>query len=320
MPSWNQLLDKFDKHPPDQAGAWLRGRAAKCLSEISRLRSSRNVILYSSAFLQKPQAPPQNLQITHEDVNAFMSVMFGMKWEKGLTLILHTPGGVTNAAETIVAYLRSKFTDIEVIVPTYAMSAGTMISLAANRLVMGRQSQLGPIDPQFLLGPRAISARAIVDQFEEAKKEILQNPTTAHVWFPILQSIGPALLQEARNALEYGERMVASWLEQYMFAGKNDAETLARKAASHFNDAATHKSHGRRIDRDEARTYGIVVEDLEDVQELQEQVLTLYHLMTIAIEKGPASKILHSDNDSMYVKNWNVQQIQIPVPLPPIKK
>jgi hypothetical protein len=114
--------------------------------------------------------------------------------------------------------------------------------------------------------------------------------------------------------------MVASWLEQYMFAGKNDAETLARKAASHFNDAATHKSHGRRIDRDEARTYGIVVEDLEDVQELQEQVLTLYHLMTIAIEKGPASKILHSDNDSMYVKNWNVQQIQIPVPLPPIKK
>jgi hypothetical protein len=102
-----------------------------------------------------------------------MSVMFGMTWAKGLTLVLHTPGGVTNAAETLVAYLRSKFTDIEVIVPTYAVSAGTMISLAANRIVMGRQSQLGPIDPQFVVGHRAQSAQAVVDQFEEAKKEIL---------------------------------------------------------------------------------------------------------------------------------------------------
>ena len=143
-----------------------------------------------------------------------------------------------------MAYLRSKFNDIEVIVPTYAMSAGTMISLAANRIVMGRQSQLGPIDPQFLMGQRAQSARAVVDQFEEAKKEILEDAAAAGVWFPILQTFGPALLQEA--------------------------------------------------------------------------VLTFYHLATIAIEKGPASKIIHSDLDTMYVKNWApTPQIQLqPVQLP----
>ena len=55
-----------------------------------------------------------------------------MDWDKGLTLLLHTPGGVTNAAETIVEYLHTKFSYIEVIVPTYAMSAGTMISLSSN--------------------------------------------------------------------------------------------------------------------------------------------------------------------------------------------
>ena len=209
MPAWNQLLDKFDTLPNDEARVkTVRSESLKCLQEIGRLRGNRHVIFYSSAFLQKPQAPADRLQITHEDVNAFMSVMFGMTWSKNLTLLLHTPGGVTNAAETIVAYLRSKFTDIEVIVPTYAMSAGTMISLAANRIVMGRQSQLGPIDPQFLMGQRAQSARAVVDQFEEAKKEILQNAAAAGVWLPILQTIGPALLQEARNALEYGESTV----------------------------------------------------------------------------------------------------------------
>ena len=313
MPSWDQLVNKLNNLRNDKAAnSFVRSESVKCLREIGRLRGNRHVIFYGSAFLQKPQVPADRLQITHEDVNAFMSVMFGMTWSKNLTLVLHTPGGVTNATETLVAYLRSKFTDIEVIVPTYAMSAGTMVSLAANRIVMGRQSQLGPIDPQFLMGNRAQSARAIVDQFEEAKKEILHNSAAAGVWFPILQTIGPALLQEARNALDYGERMVSQWLEEYMFAGKPNGKNLAKKAAAYFNDATSHKSHGRRIDREEARGQDLDVEDLEDCQELQEAVLTLYHLATIAIEKGPAAKIVHSDLDTMFVKNWAPsQQIQL---------
>ena len=63
------------------------------------------------------------LQITHEEINGFMSVMYKMDWSKGLTLILHTPGGITNAAETIVDYLTKKFDRLEVIIPTFAMSA-----------------------------------------------------------------------------------------------------------------------------------------------------------------------------------------------------
>ena len=312
MPSWNQLLNKLANRPDDSA--YIRSESLKCLRKISRLRSNRHVILYSSAFLQKPAAPADRLQITHEDINAFMSVMFGMTWSRNLTLVLHTPGGVTNAAETIVAYLRSKFNDIEVIVPTYAMSAGTMISLAANRIIMGRQSQLGPIDPQFVIGPRAQSARAIVDQFENARIDILNNAAAAGVWFPVLQTIGPALLQDARNALDYGEQMVAQWLEQYMFHGKSNAKALAKRVASHFNDAKRHKSHGRRIDRDEARAQGLDVEDLEDSQELQDAVMTLYHLVTIAIEKGPAAKVLLSDLDTMFVKNWELAAAGGPPP------
>ena len=323
MPSWNQLITEIESLPSDEARAkFIRSQSLKRMKDISRLRGNRHVIFYGSAFLQKPQAPADRLQITREDVNAFMSVMYGMTWSKNLTLLLHTPGGVTNAAETIVAYLRSKFTNIEVIIPTYAMSAGTMISLAADLIVMGRQSQLGPIDPQFVMGQPAQSARAIVDQFDEAKKEILENAAAAGVWFPVLQTIGPALLQEARNALKYGEEMVAQWLEMYMFAGKTNAKDLAGKAAAHFNDAASHKSHGRRIDRDEAREQGLNIEDLEANQELQEAVLTFYHLTTIAIEKGLATKIVHSDLGTMFVKNWveppqlQLQQVKRPIPSP----
>jgi len=257
--------------------------------------------------------------ITAEDVTrilGFMAVLHGMDATRSLTLVLHTPGGVTNAAESLVAYLRSKFTDIEVIVPAFAMSAGTMISLAANRIVMGRQSQLGPIDPQLPTGAGFVSARAVIEQFERAKTEILDNVVTAHVWAPILPSLGPSLLQESQNALDYGQAMVARWLTANMFRGRADAEELGNRAARHFNDATTHKSHGRRIDRDEARSVALDVLDLEPHQDFQDAVLTAYHLVTIAFEKSPATKMLSNSNGQHWVKNWEAVQVTMQGVLP----
>jgi hypothetical protein len=306
MPSWNDLVDELESKPDQEKPGWVDIRLLRALQEVGRLRGGRHVLFYASAFLQKPHLTGQYLQITHEDINAFMSCVYGMDWSKGLTLLLHTPGGVTNATETIVDYLWSKFSDLEVIIPTYAMSAGTMISLAADRLIMGRQSQLGPIDPQMPMQQRFVSAQAIVDQFERAKSDVLSNRDLAHVWAPALQSLGPALLQEARNALDYAEQIVAEWLEKRMFAQEPNARARKRAAtrvAHHFNDATIHKSHGRRIDRDEARAQGITVEDLEVDQSLQEAVLTAYHVVTILFEKSPTAKILTSDHNRRWVKN-----------------
>ncbi len=195
MPTWTTLLEQLAKQKTDaDKAAWHREQFEASLRSVSKERGGRNVIIYASGFLQKPQAPSQALSIGPEDINGFMAVMAGMDWGKGLTLILHTPGGTGNAAESIVAYLRSKFSDIEVVIPTYAMSAGTMIALAADRLLMGRQSQLGPIDAQLVINNRLVSAHAIMDQFETARDEILEDLATAHVWAPVLQSMGPALL------------------------------------------------------------------------------------------------------------------------------
>jgi hypothetical protein len=304
MPSWNELLDELMRQPPDQATEWLRSRQVAALQDVSSRRGGRNVLFYASAFLQKPQAPGWLLSISPEDLNAFMSVMHGMDWDAGLTLLLHTPGGRTDATETLVSYLRSKFQRIEVIVPTFAMSAGTMVALSAERMVLGRQSQLGPIDPQFISGNRTLSAGAILAQWRMARTEIIGNPAVAQAWFPVLQTIGPSLIQEAQNALAYGEQMVADWLETCMFAGDPDATQKAERVAAHFNDTGLHLAHGRRIDRAEARAQDVVVEDMEDDQDLQEAVLTAYHLATIGFEKSPAVKVLLRNTDRMFVKNW----------------
>jgi hypothetical protein len=310
MPSWKELLTEFQSQPDDAArGTWLNAKLTEHLAAVATLRGGRNVILSASAFLQKPQLPGFVNGISAEDTNALMAVIHGMDCAKGLTLVLHTPGGSINAAETVVAYLRSKFDYIEVVVPLAAMSAGTMISLASDLVIMGRQSQLGPIDPQLTRNGQSMSAQAIVDQFEAAKVDILKDLNLAHLWAPLLQAAGPSLLQEAKNSLEFGERMVAEWLSRYMFRDVADAvqrDNQSKATAAHFNDASTHKSHGRRIDRDEARSKNVKVEDLEPGQSLQEAVLTAYHVVTLMIMSSPAAKIFYTDSGQSYVKNHTI--------------
>jgi hypothetical protein len=222
--SWNELLSQFmTKGTPEAKGAWIENELTNALEQISGLRGGTHVLAYSSAFLQKPRAPAEQLMITMEEINGLMSVLHGMDWGRGLTLILHTPGGQTTATQSFVDYLHSKFERIEAIVPTYAMSAGTMISLATDHIVMGRHSQLGPIDPQMPFGGRTVSAQAVVDQFARARQEIVGtsaepgDTAAAHLWAPVLQSLGPSVLQEAQNAIDYSEQLVAAWLSEHMF-------------------------------------------------------------------------------------------------------
>jgi hypothetical protein len=304
MPSWPQLINELNAiEDHGQRDARLLELLYSNLENVGRLRGNRNVIFYASSFLQKPQAHPHSLMLTQEDLHGFMAVMHGMDFELGLTLILHTPGGVTIATETIVDYLRSKFASIEVIVPTYAMSAGTMIALATDLIILGRQSQLGPIDPQLVLnGREQVSAQAVLDQFKQAKDQISTDLRLAHLWAPILQTLGPSRLQEAHYAVAYGQKVVAAWLNSYMFRGVPDGTEKAQAVASHFSDAAVHLNHGRRIGREEVRSVGLNVFDLEDDQDLQEAALTAYHAATIAFERGPVTKAVFAPGGKAWMK------------------
>ena len=307
MPSWSDLQDELNGIEPEQRGDHIADRLRQLAAQIGA-RYDRNVLYYASSFLQKPQVPGLFTSINMEDINGFMAGVHGHDFSKGLLLVLHTPGGMAEAAQTIVDYLRSKFSAIDVLIPTYAMSAGTMIALGCDRVVLGKQSQLGPTDPQLIVGNRAFSAHSIVEQFEEAKTEISGNPTLAHAWAPVLRSFGPALLQEARKSISYGETLVRDWLEQYMFAERDDPASQAKDVAAHFG-GNQHGSHGRRINRDEAKQQHLEVIDLEDDQNLQEEVLTLYHLSTIAFEMGPAAKSVVSSNGKLWIKNMQMEVV-----------
>ncbi len=84
-----------------------------------------------------------------------------------IDLILHTPGGLVLAAEQIAHALSAHRSTVTVFVPHYAMSGGTLLALAANRIVMAPHAVLGPLDPQVGQFPAASILRAV--QRKEAK-------------------------------------------------------------------------------------------------------------------------------------------------------
>jgi hypothetical protein len=187
-----------------------------------------------------------------------MEVMHGLP-VGALDLVLHLPGGSAESAESIVTYIRSRFNDVRVFVPHAAMSAATMLACSADRIVMGKHSFLGPIDPQFIiqteLGRASVAAHAIEEQFELAKREIQDKPQLLPAWLPILRQYGPALIVQCQLARELALSLVTDWLNRYMFAAPIAAgrEAPGAQIASKLADHGAFKSHSRFIGREQAK-------------------------------------------------------------------
>jgi len=66
---------------------------------------------------------------------------------KKISLFLYTSGGDMLAPVRIVKLIRNHCDEFEVLVPYKAHSAGTLISLGADKIVMSKLGELTPVDP-----------------------------------------------------------------------------------------------------------------------------------------------------------------------------
>lgn len=293
----------------------------KYLSQLAQ-HTGRDTILYSTKWTDPSGVSPDVISITEEDIQGFMEVVHGLR-NKDLDLIIHSPGGSPVATEAIVKYLRQKFTHIRVIVPQGAMSAGTMLACAGNRIVMGKHSSLGPIDPQFILSThipgamRMVPAQAILDQFDLAKKECRDNQNLGP-WLPILSQYGPGLLVECKNAIALSRRLVRDWLAQYMFHGTRRASYTASFVARRLAAHRDHKSHARHLDREDCKKIGLIIDDLEQDQTLQDLVLSVFHASTLTFSVTPTAKIIENQNGKAFIKlSGMVKMVRQPPQTPP---
>lgn len=313
MPTWGELLKELKGlQEAQQQNPLVYGSDTsphdilrrKYLRQLAK-KTGRAAIVYATAWLESKDVDPSDLQIHLIDVQGFMETVSNVE-EKQLDLLLHSPGGSAEAAESIVEYLRTRFTHIRVFVPVAAMSAATMLALGADEIVMGSHSQLGPIDPQFTIltpeGPRSAPAQAIKDQFEMAKQETQASPAAVAAWLPILRSYGPGLLAQCDHQRRLAEQLVEKWLARDMLVGDPQGGAKAKAAANWFADFTYFRSHGRRVSRDDARALDLNVTDLEDDSDLQDLVLSVHHATMHTLVQTAASKIIENHHGRAFIR------------------
>lgn len=297
MPNWNEVLGEMtilsQRSPFDVV-------RKKYISQLSE-HTGRNVIAYYSGFLQKnTQSISHLISMTDDDKNGFMSAINGMDPERGLDLLIHTPGGEIAALESLGQYLRAKFgTNIRAFVPMIAMSAGTMLACCAREIVMGKQSNIGPFDPQM----GGIPAHGILEEVEKAKQEILANPGTVQFWQFNLQKLHPTFIGDCEKAIQWASEIVTAWLVSGMFHGEQDAPEKAKFICDQLNNHSTTYAHSRHIHMDKAQDIGLKISSLEDDQVLQDLVLTIHHSFMHTFGSSSAAKIIENHNGSSMV--WN---------------
>ena len=316
MPTWGEIASELSQSLTANGGPDYDGVRRKYLKRMSEL-TGRAVILYATAWFESRPMPPGELQVGTPDVQGFMEAVSNIN-ESQLDLIIHSPGGTAEAAESVMEYLRQRFDHIRVFVPIAAMSAATMMALAADEIVMGQQSQLGPIDPQLIIsspeGTRSAPAKAILNQFELAKEEC-KVWTNLAAWTPILRIYSPGLLTQCRDSQKLASTMVAGWLEQYMFAGEEGAATRAQEIADWFADYESFNSHGRRVGREQAREKGVKVANLETDHKLQDALLSVHHATMHTFATTGMLKIIENHNGRAWIRVQlmpNVAQIASP--------
>jgi hypothetical protein len=312
MPTWSEVLQELN-HTRVQGGPPKFDDIRRKYLTSTFAYTGRNVILYASKFTQQGSAAPEAISINDEDLQGLMEVVHGLSGPN-LDLILHSPGGRIESAEALVSYLRSKFNHIRVVVPQVAMSAATMMACAADVIVLGKHSFLGPIDPQVIiptpLGPRMVPAQAILQQFERAKTEC-KDPQALAAWYPMLSQYGPDLLAQCENASRLSQSLVAGWLRQYMF--KNDSKKL-RKAPQIAKWLASHKNfmtHSRHIPRQDLQAKGLEIFNLENDQKEQDLFLSVFHATTHTFSGTLAVKIIENHLGKAFVQQQPAPLVQI---------
>ena len=145
----------------------------RLIAKIEKKRNSRVILLVhrqeTMSFLGFPVYKFINIDDSEEILRAIQMTDKDMP----IDLILHTPGGLVLASLQIARALKKHPGKVTVFVPHYAMSGGTLISLAADEIVMSENAVLGPVDPQ--LGE--LPAASVVKLLEQKDVNRIEDKT-----------------------------------------------------------------------------------------------------------------------------------------------
>ena len=225
---------------------------------------------------------------------------------ESVAVILDTPGGVVEVVERMVTVIRSRYENATVIVPDRAMSAGTILALSADRIMMDDLSCLGPIDPQIEKDGKLVPALSYLNQFERLnKKSIDDELTTAE--YALINKLDLGDLYQFDQARALSNELLVRWLSTYKFKNWHKTETKGRKVSEKMkkdradkiarllNDPDRWHSHGRAIDRETLRNeVNLKIDALEDNEKLYRHIRDYFALLEDFMQREKWFTVIHS--------------------------
>jgi ClpP class serine protease len=141
-------------------GRWYTVRRAQAIRAIEKLHATRVITMIHRQEKRSLFGFSVSRHIDLEDAQTIIAAIKDTPDDLPIDLVIHTPGGLVLAAMQIARALEAHKAKVTVYVPVYAMSGGTLIALAADEIVLGEFSVLGPIDPQIAGLPAASIVKA----------------------------------------------------------------------------------------------------------------------------------------------------------------
>ena len=242
--------------------------------------------------------------INDNDTMPFVDLLYNVEPRSSLDLLLHTQGGSIDSAEKLVRMVRSKVGEAEfrVVVPEFAKSAGTLLVLGSDRVVMSDMSELGPIDPQMVFADsnglrRWQPVQNYLDAYDEYTSSVNANPDNVAAQI-MLGKLDPPTVKLCRAIRDRARQCAEDLLRHGMFRETgNWSQTVAE-----LLDTRRWISHSQMISWQDAQhpdTIGLVVEHLDQQSEEWQEYWQLYCLQRLAT--GNHQKLYESDIASLVI-------------------
>lgn len=211
------------------------------------------------------------------------------KDEKKLSVLLTTGGGSATACERFVSIFRHFYSEVIFLIPDYAFSAGTILTMSGDNIFMDYLSVLGPIDPQVRTKDgHYVAALGYLDKINALLQQA-ENNTLSNAEFLILKDFDLADLRSYEQAKELTIDLLNRWLVKYKFKNwdtdRTTKENRAKEIADKLSDNNIWKSHGRPIHKERLEELRLKISDLSSL-DCYSQIKELYHLLREYIQIG----------------------------------
>ena len=227
-------------------------------------------------------------QIARDVIDIFINHLDKIGEAPKISLYLYTRGGETAAAWNIINLMKLYCDKLQVIVPHKAHSAGTLICIGANSIIMTRQATLGPIDPNvntFLNPPIPgappqntfpVSVEAVKGYLAFAKEElsIKDDAALASIMIKLSEAVHPLVLGQVFRS----RAQIKMLAEKLLINQITDPAKIQQIIEFLCSDSG---SHDYTINRSEAEKMGLKIDKPDE--EMYKTIKAIYDDMSVEL-------------------------------------